>query len=297
MWEGACSTTQGKFKPVLLHVQAPFPGKACRYRENVHFSLFFMSSTFSANLTWRCSQHRQQIRPAAGLRGRDTLLINRVATAHTTRVARESAGSTGSAFVRVEIDRLLEFERKGHCLFRRLLTAEEVRQLKDVIDQVVQQRYLKALQHRVRVLCSEREARACRTVEQAQAALAAASQTTGFLQFFNLWRHALAFLWKRRAVLRSLPSAAQSLSSAFRRTAACAARLLGHVLFALSKDRKPASLSRLCCLQEPSGRGPAGKQLNTGRRGSTALGSQALEALSGLCLCEISRSLGDQLAQ
>ncbi|KAK9800783.1 hypothetical protein WJX73_002660 [Symbiochloris irregularis] len=103
--------------------------------------------------------------------------------------ANGSAGAAKLAKPSLSTEEVLSFERKGHIQLNGLLTAPEVHQLAKHVDQAISKRQLEALRHRVRVLVSEHEAKACRTVEDAKAALRRAHAEVGFLQFFNLWRH------------------------------------------------------------------------------------------------------------
>lgn len=85
-------------------------------------------------------------------------------------------------------DQILSFERQGHCKVSKLLQPCRLKDLRTCVQKHVEAHRLESLRHRVRVLCSEKAARLCRTTAQAEAALRKERAEVGFLQFFNLWR-------------------------------------------------------------------------------------------------------------
>eukprot|EP00882_Tetradesmus_deserticola_P014487 GHRQ01015407.1.p1 GENE.GHRQ01015407.1~~GHRQ01015407.1.p1 ORF type:complete len:214 (+),score=40.74 GHRQ01015407.1:192-833(+) len=86
---------------------------------------------------------------------------------------------------------LLNFDRKGWVLTTGLLQQQQLQRVQACVEQVVQQRKLDSLRHRVRVLCPGHKSQpgSITSAEQAQELIQQhGSSQLGFLQFFNLHR-------------------------------------------------------------------------------------------------------------
>eukprot|EP00882_Tetradesmus_deserticola_P014664 GHRQ01015602.1.p1 GENE.GHRQ01015602.1~~GHRQ01015602.1.p1 ORF type:complete len:266 (+),score=78.70 GHRQ01015602.1:189-986(+) len=86
---------------------------------------------------------------------------------------------------------LLNFDRKGWVLTTGLLQQQQLQRVQACVEQVVQERKLDSLRHRVRVLCPGHKSQpgSITSAEQAQELIQQhGSSQLGFLQFFNLHR-------------------------------------------------------------------------------------------------------------
>lgn len=86
---------------------------------------------------------------------------------------------------------LLAFERKGYICTRGLLREAELAPLQAEVRRQSDARYLAALQHRVRVLLPDHLQLPVTSKEQGLRHLWSHSKELGFLQHFNLHRHAI----------------------------------------------------------------------------------------------------------
>ena len=85
---------------------------------------------------------------------------------------------------------LLTFERKGHLCTRGLLQPQEVARLHAEVSRHAEERCMTALQHRMRVLLRPEQQVPVTSREQGLQHLQRHSRELGFLQHFNLHRHA-----------------------------------------------------------------------------------------------------------
>ena len=112
-------------------------------------------------------------------------LVSTYAAAAPIRASQRPKNSSNSVPLKTQ----LEFERQGHCVIRQSLPAENVQQLKRIVQEHAADKELTALQHRLRVLVSPKAAVTCRDKADAKRLLAQHRVSVGFLQFFNLHRY------------------------------------------------------------------------------------------------------------